>query len=80
MSFSIRPVRPGDRTRWEPLWQGYLAFYRTSVPAEITDRTWSRFFDSYEPVHALVAEQDGGLIGLAHYLFHRNTRMIEPVC
>ena len=42
--------------------------------------TWLRFFDAYEPVHALVAESDGRLVGLAHYLFHRSTTAIEPVC
>jgi GNAT superfamily N-acetyltransferase len=42
--------------------------------------TWARFFDAYEPVHALVAESDGALIGLAHYLFHRSTTSIEPTC
>ena len=42
--------------------------------------TWARFFDAYEPVHALVAESDGELLGLTHYLFHRSTTAIEPIC
>ena len=42
--------------------------------------TWSRFFDAYEPVHALVAESEGRLIGLTHYLFHRSTTAIQPNC
>jgi len=42
--------------------------------------TWSRFFDVYEPVFALVAENNGSLVGLAHYLFHRSTSHIEPNC
>jgi len=28
----------------------------TALAAEITAMTWARFFDGYEPVHALVAE------------------------
>ena len=31
-------------------------------------------------MHALVAERDGELLGLAHYLFHRSTIMIAPTC
>lgn len=76
----IRGVAPSDRARWEPLWQGYNAFYGRSVETRITDTTWSRFFDGYEPVHALVAEQAGDLVGIAHYLFHRSTTMIGPTC
>jgi GNAT superfamily N-acetyltransferase len=81
MTVSIRPVTPGDRARWEPLFQGYLAFYKTSLPASTIDLTWSRFFDGIEPVHALVAEDaDGRLVGMVHYLYHRNTWMVGPVC
>jgi GNAT superfamily N-acetyltransferase len=42
--------------------------------------TWSRFFDANEPVHALVTERDSQLLGLVHYLFHRSTIHIAPVC
>jgi GNAT superfamily N-acetyltransferase len=42
--------------------------------------TWSRFFDAYEPVHALVAEESGRLLGLVHYIFHRSTISIAPTC
>jgi len=80
----IRAVTRADYDQWLPLWDGYNAFYEragaTALPRVITERTWSRFFDGYEPVHALVAESDGELLGLAHYLFHRSTTMIEPVC
>ncbi|HVH41850.1 MAG TPA: GNAT family N-acetyltransferase [Labilithrix sp.] len=76
----IRRVERTDRAQWEPLWEGYNAFYERTIATEITNTTWGRFFDTYEPVHALVAEQDGSLIGLVHYIFHRNTTMIGPTC
>jgi GNAT superfamily N-acetyltransferase len=80
----VRAVVRADFDQWLPLWQGYNAFYRrsgdTALPADITDMTWARFFDAYEPVHALVAERDGRLVGLTHYLFHRSTTTIEPTC
>lgn len=81
---TIRPVTPDDHAQWLPLWDGYNAFYGRSGPTalapEITAMTWSRFFDAYEPVHALVAESAGRLIGLAHYLYHRSTTSIAPNC
>jgi len=76
----VRSVTPADLPQWAPLWEGYNRFYERVIPAEVTEMTWSRFFDAYEPMHALVAEKDGRLIGLVHYLFHRNTAMIGPTC
>jgi GNAT superfamily N-acetyltransferase len=76
----IRSVAPTDFAQWEPLWEGYNRFYERTVAAEITKMTWSRFFDAYEPVHAVVAEKDGQLLGLVHFIFHRNTTMIGPTC
>jgi GNAT superfamily N-acetyltransferase len=78
--FIVRPAAPGDFAQWSPLWEGYNSFYRRTIPAEVTEMTWSRFFDAYEPMHALVAEKEGRLVGLVHCLFHRNTAMIAPTC
>ncbi|HEV2086310.1 MAG TPA: GNAT family N-acetyltransferase [Gemmatimonadales bacterium] len=77
---TVRPVAPTDLAQWEALWEGYNTFYERTVPPEITRVTWSRFFDAYEPVHALVAEKDDRLLGLVHYLFHRSTTLIGPTC
>ena len=83
-NLTIRPVARHDYEQWLPLWDGYNAFYGRSGPIaldpEITRMTWQRFFDAYEPVHALVAESDGRLLGLVHYLFHRSTIAIQPNC
>ena len=76
----IRLLARSDRPEWEPLWQGYLAFYKTSVPADVTDTTFARFFDEAEPMHALVAERDGELVGIVHYIFHRSTWTSGPYC
>jgi GNAT superfamily N-acetyltransferase len=80
----IRAVRPDDFAEWKPLWDGYNAFYgrkeKTALPDTITSMTWSRFFDGYEPMHALVAECAGHLLGLAHFLFHRSTISLESTC
>ena len=81
---SVRPVARQDYDQWLPLWDGYNAFYgrsgATALSPEITQTTWARFFDAYEPVHALVAEQDGQLVGLAHYIFHRSTTALGLNC
>ena len=81
---NLRPVVREDFAQWLPLWQGYNKFYgrhgATALPDAITQMTWSRFFDPYEPVHCIVAEHEGALLGLVHYLFHRSTISIAPTC
>jgi GNAT superfamily N-acetyltransferase len=80
----IRAVQPSDFHQWKVLWDGYNAFYGreglTALPDHITNMTWTRFFDTYEPVHALVAEQFGQILGLVHFIFHRSTTSIAPTC
>ncbi len=80
----VRPVTAADYAQWLPLWEGYNAFYGrsgpTALPAEITESTWRRFLDPAEPVHALVAERAGQLLGLTHYLYHRSTIHLGLVC
>lgn len=80
----IRPVQREDFPAWKVLWDGYNAFYGrsgpTALPDEITRTTWSRFFDADEPVHAVVAERAGELLGLAHFLYHRSTIQLAPSC
>lgn len=81
---TIRPVQRVDYAAWRPLWDGYNAFYgrqnATALPEAVTQQTWARFFEQGEPVHALVAELDGKLAGLVHYVFHRSTSRLADVC
>lgn len=80
----VRPIRREDHAAWRPLWDGYNAFYgrsgETALDERTTARTWERFFDAAEPVHAFVAEVDGRVVGLVHYLFHRSTTRLTDVC
>ena len=80
----VRAVVADDHAQWAPLWDAYNAFYgrhgATALAPDVTAATWQRFLDPAEPVHALVAEREGVLLGLAHYLFHRSTILIEPTC
>jgi GNAT superfamily N-acetyltransferase len=80
----IRDIARADRDQWSPLWEGYNAFYgrsgATALPDTISATLWERLFEPAEPVHCIVAEDEGRLVGLAHFLFHRSTTMINPIC
>lgn len=72
-TIEIRPVGEGERAAWEPLWAGYLAFYKATLAPGATDTAWTRFHDPDEPMFVLGAYVDGKLTGIVHYLFHRST-------
>lgn len=83
--FSVRAIHQDDYAQWLPLWLGYNEFYgrvgATALPEDITAATWERFFNPHEPVHGFVAvNEDGQVVGLVHYLFHRSTTRLNHVC
>ena len=80
MTISVRPLTPTDRTQWQPLWKGYLDFYKTSVPPEQYDLTWSRFHDPAEPMFVLGAFEGETMLGIVHYIFHRSCWTAGPTC
>lgn len=78
---TIRPVQTSDRDQWGQLWKAYLAFYETELGPEIYDTLFARLLgDDPQDFHGLVAEKDGQLIGLTHYLYHRHGWKIENTC
>jgi GNAT superfamily N-acetyltransferase len=77
---TLRAIERRDREQWTPLWRGYLDFYCAPWSDEVANLTFARIFDPLEPVHAIVADRDGELIGLTHYLFQRSTWLINSQC
>ena len=76
----IRPVGEDEREAWNPLWAGYLAFYKSALTQDISDLAWERFHDPHEPMFALGGYVNGRLAGFAHYLFHRSTWAPKRYC
>ena len=80
MPVTIRGLRPEDRGAWQKLWTAYLEFYKSTVPDEVYDVTFARLLgDDPQDYTCLVAEVDGQLVGLTHYVFHRHNWRIENV-
>lgn len=80
----VRPIEPGDRAQWRPLWDGYNAFYgrqgATALDEAITEQTWHRFFVESDPVKAFVAVLGQQLVGLVHIVYHPSTSRLNDVC
>lgn len=77
----IRPPLGDDFVAWSTLWSAYLEFYETSRPATVHRTLFSRLLsDDQHTFRGLVADMDGVLVGLAHYLFHPHGWRIEDTC
>ncbi|GFE50086.1 GCN5 family N-acetyltransferase [Roseobacter cerasinus] len=78
---TVRPLRIEDKAEWAALWTAYLAYYETTRPQAIFDLYFDRLLgDDQQDYSGLVAELDGRLVGLTHYLFHRHGWSEENVC
>lgn len=68
----IRSIEASDQARWRELFHAYGVFYETDFSAEVLDRVWA-ILQRDDSLHALVAEQDGVVVGIAHYRYHPDT-------
>jgi GNAT superfamily N-acetyltransferase len=80
MTVRVRDTRAGDEAAWRRLWDGYCEFYRSVVPAEVTDATWRRILDPASPIFGRVAERDGRVVGFANCVMHEGTWARHPIC
>ncbi len=81
MSLIIRPLTAADHAGWHRLWTAYLAFYDTVLPEEIYQTHFTRLLgDDPQDFHGLVAELDGKLVGLTHYVYHRHGWSVANTC
>ena len=77
---TIRRLERRDEAEWRRLWTGYLDFYETVVSEEVYRTTFMRLIGKDpQDFHGLVAEREGRLLGLTHFLFHRHCWRVENV-
>ena len=69
----VRPISEIDKVQWLPLWRGYIEFYKAIIPESQYELTWGRLLDPASDSFGLVAEEDGKLLGIAHYSFQSST-------
>lgn len=80
MSILVRLLTASDRAAWDPLWQGYLTFYEQALGPDVIEETWRRLLDPETDMYGLCAVDSGGMIGIAHFLYHPVTWSIGPRC
>ena len=76
----IKPATAADHDQWLPLWQAYLTFYNTELPAEVSESTWQRFLDPAEPTQLAIAWQGDKAVGIVQFIYHRSNWSIGNSC
>jgi GNAT superfamily N-acetyltransferase len=77
----VRPLAADDRADWEPLWQGYLEFYRAQIAPQVSELTFRRLTGGREPMGGIVAADDSGrLVGIVHWITHRSCWTAGDYC
>lgn len=69
----IRDLAPGDREAWGGLFLAYGAFYETTFDEQTLDRVWTLLLTAGSGIDGLVATDDDGVVGIAHYRSHPDT-------
>ena len=72
MTITIRPIALNDKERWLDLFKQYIIFYKSSLSDEQFELNWQRLHSDFN-INGLVAELDGQVVGLAHYIFRPST-------
>lgn len=76
----IRDALPSDEPAWRQLWAGYLAFYKTDLPEEVTAKTWERLIRRQDGVFCRIAETSGAPCGFSLSVLHAGTWVTSPIC
>lgn len=63
----IRRVLEEDKDDWKRLFKAYGVFYKTTFDDDLMHRVWAWITDDAHAVSALVAVDDGVVVGFAHY-------------
>lgn len=63
----VRDIHEVDRDAWRRLFADYGVFYRTQFSAATLDGVWAWLMDAESDVCAVVAVDQGEVVGFAHY-------------
>lgn len=73
MSISIRTAVAADKEHWLVLWQGYLDFYKTELPAKQSELTWQRVMEPTFNMKCAIALLNEEVVGFVTYNLQNST-------
>ncbi|MDA3148200.1 GNAT family N-acetyltransferase [Leucobacter sp. UCMA 4100] len=66
-TLTVRPLEMADEARWRELFRAYREFYELEPSEAVVSTAWGWMMDPTHECKALVAEQQGTLLGIAHH-------------
>ena len=75
----IRPVQKDDEPAWSNLWSQYNAFYKRTIPEEVTKTTFARFLDDKVRMYGAVAVDGDKITGFVNWYPHPSTSSVEEI-
>ena len=63
----IRKIQLKDKEQWKKLYRGYADFYKVEMNDRILQNVWNWLLDKKHEISGLVYEDDGNIVGFAHY-------------
>ncbi len=79
MTTTVRKIELSDKERWLELFKDYIVFYESELTDEQFELTWQRIHSDFN-MYGLLAENDGKIVGLAHYLYRPSTWAVSDFC
>jgi len=79
MTTIVRKVELADKEQWLKLFEAYIVFYESELTEAQYELTWQRIHSDFN-MYGLLAEVDGEIVGLAHYLFRPSTWAVNDFC
>ncbi len=76
----VRDIRDADAQDWRRLWAGYIDFYETSLPVEVTEHTLRHLLDPTSAMIGRIAEIDGRIAGFSVSVLHDSSWTTSPTC
>lgn len=77
---TVRPVAASDEVRWRALWRAYQDFYGIDLAEASTAELFRRLLDETTPFGGFVAELEGEIVGITHYVLIPDTWDPKPNC
>jgi GNAT superfamily N-acetyltransferase len=80
MTVTIHDAGPKDEAAFRRLWGEFQAYYKMTLPPEVTASTWSRLMSDTSPMQLRLAWLQGAAVGFALYQHHPSSWVTGDDC